>query len=227
MASSKPEPLWARGTNRKFGSWAWQVVAAGLLLGACDPVSIAAGVGGVTAYGASSPSNEIEQTYYLGSFDPQGQLPPAMYRIRLHGQASALSAVKFASGWVPAKLIDSLSTNITLDATQGGAANTRFTGQDQTDLLSELDVGRRLVQFGPEGFREAPRDHRLVVVMGASPEAFFQAIDGALGNISAAQQTQANAEIKARLFKALVELSAQEQRLTDLERDVQIQLLSQ
>ena len=43
--------------------------------------------------------------------------------------------------------------------------------------------GRRLMMFGPEGFREAPRNHRLVVVMGSSPEKFFSAVDEALGHL--------------------------------------------
>ena len=37
------------------------------------------------------------------------QVPPSVYRVRVKGQASFLSATKFASGWVPADLVDSLS----------------------------------------------------------------------------------------------------------------------
>ena len=62
-----------------------------------------------TAYLAASPSNEIEQVYYIGIFDPQEQLPPQVYRIRVRGQASAFSRTRFASGWVRAEIADSLS----------------------------------------------------------------------------------------------------------------------
>ena len=44
------------------------------------------------------------------------------------------------------------------------------------------------MMFGPEGFREAPANHRLVVVMGADPSAFFEAVDQTLGVIAQATQ---------------------------------------
>jgi hypothetical protein len=44
--------------------------------------------------------------------------------------------------------------------------------------------------FGPEGFREAPRDHRLVIVMGSSPQKFFSAVDSALGLVASVTQGQ-------------------------------------
>ena len=46
--------------------------------------------------------------------------------------------------------------------------------------------GRRLMQFGPEGFRSAPKDHRLVILMGASPETVEQAFASALGSVALA-----------------------------------------
>ena len=49
-------------------------------------------------------------------------------------------------------------------------------------------LNRRLIMFGPEGFREAPKNHRLVVVMGASPETFFNAVDRALGVVAEVTQ---------------------------------------
>src|SRR4051794_16313012 len=66
-------------------------------------------VGGTTSVLGQSPAQEIQQVYYLGVFDPQEQVPPAVYRITVHGQGSAMSFVRFASGWVPAPLIDSLN----------------------------------------------------------------------------------------------------------------------
>lgn len=51
------------------------------------PQSIALGTVVVTGFGAAMPAHEIEQIYYLGSFDPQEQVPPALYRVRVRGQA--------------------------------------------------------------------------------------------------------------------------------------------
>ncbi len=59
----------------------------------------------------------------------------------------------------------------------GGKITMTKAGQDE---LSKLTIGRRLMQFGPEGFREVPKDHRLVIMMGANPEDFFKAMDMAL-----------------------------------------------
>lgn len=88
-----------------------------LLLTGCETQfqSIALGAVGATVLGAQAPNNEIEQIYYLGSFDPQDQLPPQVYRVRVHGQASAISGTKFASGWVQSKLIDSLGTSVSFE----------------------------------------------------------------------------------------------------------------
>src|SRR4051794_18904725 len=69
----------------------------------------------VTALLAVTPTNEIEQIYYLGVFDPQEQVPSTIYRIRVHGQSSALSNMRFGSGWVKAALIDSLNTSVHFD----------------------------------------------------------------------------------------------------------------
>lgn len=52
---------------------------------------------GTTLLGARTPANEIEQIYYLGVFDPQEQLEPMVYRVRVHGQASPISGMKFGS----------------------------------------------------------------------------------------------------------------------------------
>ena len=133
-----------------------------------------------------TPTTNIVQTYYLGVFDPREQLPPTLYRVRVQGQASALSRTAFASGWVRADLIDSLSGRVDLENSRvklgEDAANKVNLGEDRNAL------NRRLVMFGPEGFREAPKNHRLVVVMGSNPEAFFTGVDRALGVVAGATQ---------------------------------------
>jgi len=180
--------------------------------------TVALGVGTATVVGAQAPTNEIQQTYYFGVFDPQDQLPPQMYRIRVHGQASFISFMQFASGWVPAQLIDSLSTSASfnnagrVDISQGNNAQ-----------LSDLSEGRRLVLFGPQGFREAPRNHRLVIVMGSSPEAFFSAIDETLGKVSEAIEERRNTNLTQKLFQALVIAKADRERLAELRRDFDIE----
>ncbi|WP_139232665.1 hypothetical protein [Duganella sp. CF458] len=143
------------------------------------------GVGGTVALG-HTPTTNIGQTYYLGMFDPREQLPPTIYRIRVQGQASALSTTAFASGWLRADLVDSLSGQIFLDKNQ-----VRTTEEVANRIAPEGDRGalnRRLIMFGPEGFREAPRNHRLVVVMGSNPESFFSSVDRALGVVAGATQ---------------------------------------
>src|SRR5262245_33562546 len=83
-----------------------------LAVGCATPVQTAGLVAGVTVAGGRSPGQEIEQVYYLGVFDPQDQVPPSVYRVTVHGQASVLGLTKFASGWVPADIADSLNTQI-------------------------------------------------------------------------------------------------------------------
>jgi len=136
-------------------------------------------VGGITVatlLGARSPTHEIQQVYYLGVFDPREQVPPSIYRLTVHGQSSFMSATKFASGWVPASMADSLDSHI-----QFNEKSDKLEFSSGDNKIEKLKTGKRLVLFGPEGFREAPKDHRLVVVMGSNPEAYFQAVDEALG----------------------------------------------
>ena len=193
------------------------VLVAALLQGcASTEQSVALGVGFATAVGAQAPTHEIQQTYYFGVFDPQGQLPPQMYRIRVHGQASFISFMQFASGWVPAKLIDSLNTTAGFD--NAGRASL---SQGSNAQLSDLSEGRRLLLFGPQGFREAPKDHRLVIIMGASPEAFFSAIDRTVGKVSAAIEERRNTKLMQKLFRALVTVQADRERLSELRRDLE------
>ena len=83
-------------------------------LSACESTegNVALGIIGATFVGGQAPTHEIEQIYYLGAFDPQGQLPPQVYRVRVHGQASFIGFMRFASGWVHASLIDSLGSSV-------------------------------------------------------------------------------------------------------------------
>ncbi len=201
---------------RLLGCFAACMVAVSAVLTGCGSVaarnSLLAVAG--TAQLGQTPSNTIKQVYYLGVFDPRDQLPPTIYRVRVQGQASALNATKFASGWVRAELVDSLSGQVEFPGegtkTRPDAAN--GSGVDVVD--KGLLTGRRLIMFGPEGFREAPKNHRLVVVMGSNPDAFFSAVDQALGVVaSVTQGAQAGPEIEKALWADLVTLREQAQRL--------------
>ena len=181
--------------------------------------NVALGVASTTVLGARSPTDEIEQTYYLGVYDPQGQLPPSIYRVRVHGQSSFLNSTKFASGWVRAGLIDSLGTRIGVDETDGGL-EIRNVQDDETEGIA---TGRRLMMFGPEGFREAPADHRLVVVMGADPSAFFEAVDQTLGVVAQATQGISSSTLRDELFEELIRLKSERQVLSDLAHQTSVQ----
>lgn len=209
----------ANGRGR-WRTWAGLLLSS-LILAACDTTAetVTLGAVGATVIGGQTPSTEIQQTYYLGVFDPQDQIPPTVYRVRVRGQASFISFASFASGWVPAQFADSLASSIGFDA--AGKSLTISKGTD-TGALSNLQTGRRLVLFGPEGFREAPRDHRLVVVMGSNPQAFFEGISNALGNIAQARTAQQNVGLHRQLFDALVQLRAERDRLDDLAKDVEL-----
>lgn len=190
------------------------LVASCAALGLCGCSTVAArntvAVVGGTVVGAHTPTSSISQVYYLGVFDPQDQLPPTIYRVRVNGQASALNSANFASGWVRAELVDSLSGKVELPSDKAGGGNRPVEVEREQRLLT----GRRLVMFGPEGFREAPKDHRLVVVMGSSPEAFFSAVDQALGVVaSVTQEPNAGPAIEKALWADLSRVRGQAQRI--------------
>lgn len=185
--------------------------------------NVTIGTAVTTVVGARSPTHEIEQIYYLGVFDPQEQLPPSVYRVRVHGQASFISLMRFASGWVRADLIDSLGTGIEFEKKEGGISITK----GDESMLSSLKTGRRLVMFGPEGFREAPKDHRLAIVMGSSPENFFKAIDESIGVVSEVMEEQRNTKLSQSLFEALAKIKSERERLADLKNDIKTDLPEQ
>lgn len=213
-----------------------RVILAGSMLLLCGTTLVQMGCSGLTtvekvtigtavttAVGARSPTHEIEQIYYLGVFDPQEQLPPAVYRVRVHGQASFISFMRFASGWVRADLIDSLGTGIKFEGKEGDISITK----GDEGMLSSLKTGRRLVMFGPEGFREAPKDHRLVIVMGSSPEEFFKAIDESIGVVSEVMEEQRNTKLSQELFEALAKIKSERERLAELKNDIKTDLPEQ
>jgi hypothetical protein len=170
---------------------------------------------GTTLAGAASPTHEVEQIYYLGVFDAREQLPESIYRITVKGQASFLSFVKFGSGWVPAAVVDSLGGKVQLSAE---AATQGLTiAAPHAEAVANLQTGRRLVLFGPEGFREAPRDHRLVIVMGTSPENFFNAIDTALGDMAQIQLERDSGGLQRELMQALADLRGSQKAYADIE----------
>jgi hypothetical protein len=70
--------------------------------------------------------------------------------------------------------------------------------------------------FGPEGFREAPAGHRLVIAMGSSPEKFFQAIDETLGHVASVTQGQGGADLERTLFRELVRVRNERERAQEL-----------
>jgi hypothetical protein len=168
---------------------------------------------GTTAVLGVTPNGGIEQTYYLGIFDPREQVKePQFYRVRVTGQSSVLSRVTFASGWVRAELVDSLSTLATFNSTTGKLV------WDDADAghRSQLATGRHMILFGPEGFRPAPVDHRLVIVMGASPEKFFNAVDEALGKTALASQTTSANATDREILESLIIVRPQREQLTSI-----------
>ncbi|CAH1206959.1 conserved exported hypothetical protein [Candidatus Nitrotoga sp. BS] len=189
-----------------------------LLCAACSSLShvaqrnIASGEGVLA--GTFIPTTALEQIYYLGVFDPQEQLPPTIYRVRVKGQSSFFNTTRYASGWVPASVIDSLGSTARFDKNGDGVKVTKAEEGMQTKL-----TGRRLVLFGPEGFREAPKDHRLVITMGSSPEKFFQAVDEALGIVAAVTQGHSGPALEQDLFKELLRVKTEHERLDQLNNE--------
>lgn len=175
---------------------------------------------GAIGGGTFVPGAQIEQIYYLGVIDPIEQVPEAIYRLRVRGQASAMSNVKFASGWVPSWTVDALSRSAP------GANGEKNAWLQQACTGAEgcfQPRGRRLVQFGPESFREVPADWRLVIVMGGDPSAFFQAIDQTLGRVAEVTLDQDNAQVRKAITSAALRLKADQAIL----KNVQVKTLEE
>ncbi len=190
------------------------LILAGLLAvasasAACATEKLVAGTVAAGVSGGMTPGQEIRQVYYFGVFDPRGQIPPAFYRVRVVGQASVYSKMKFGSGWVDATLVDSLGESVGAEYRAESDAAPANANPAKASILT----GRGLILFGPTGFRPEPRNHRLVIVMGASPEAFFQAVDSTLGTVAAARQARRDASSRESLLEALLTVQAHEDRL--------------
>lgn len=192
------------------------VLAAGALQG-CGTENIALRnrqVGGTLAALAMTPNADIEQTYYLGSFDPQDQVPPAVYRIRVRGQSSILNRTRFASSWVPAEVVDALTGSIAF----ADSSSTSVTAGNGFGRGDGLKVGRGMVMFGPEGFREAPRNHRLVIIMGSDPEQVEQAFASALGTVAIAKFGKSGAGVDQEVMDLLLQLATEKDSLRALQQ---------
>ncbi len=187
-----------------------------LLTGCASNLHTATLAGAATALLAQAPTTELEQIYYLGVFDPREQVPPMIYRVRVHGQASLISLCKFASGWVPAQVADSLSSQIQY----GDNGNLQLVKQDDSLKASALQAGRRLVLFGPEGFREAPRDQRLVIVMSGDPSKYFAAVSQVLGKTSTTPPAQSDSALARQILTGLMDAEGQKSQLDQLLKDL-------
>jgi hypothetical protein len=200
--------------------WCVPLCAAALLSSSCASPegNFALGAAAATVLGAASPSHEIEQTYYLGIFDPREQLPPLIYRVRVRGQASFISRMRFASGWVRAELIDSLGSNVAINQNDGTIS---FTKDDE--YTEKIQTDRGLVLYGPEGFRTAPRNHRLVIIMGTDPDGYFSALDQALGEYAKVNAQVRESEVMTDLLKGQVEASKDRATIAELESKLQAQ----
>ncbi len=189
---------------------AWVLTLLCTMLGGCGTLTVAQrNVLAAATVGSVVPNANLDQVYYLGSFDPHSQLPPSLYRIRVRGQSSILSQMRFASSWAPAAVVDSLSGSVEMDIKSGRVTTTGGAGPGLGD-------GRGLMLFGPEGFRPAPRDHRLVVIMGSSPEAVEQAFSSALGTVARVRFGQPSGALDRRLFEHLTELGQERRELEAL-----------
>lgn len=205
----------------------YSILLAGCLVGCANSTEYAWMGAGTTAYLSQAPANEIEQVYYLGVFDPQDQVPPTIYRLTVRGQASALSQMKFGSGWLHSSLIDSLETKASFSRDSDRASIEKpsaFSKSDDSLHAQGLKTGRRLVLFGPEGFREAPKDHRLVIVMGASPDKFFGAMDQALSFVNVIESDPIDPEVVRKIIVTREQLRSDQQRLLELKAEVDRQL---
>lgn len=183
-------------------------IASLLLLAGCASPGAVVGSIFTLGLGAAIPGHSIRQTYYVGVVDPLEQVPPSLYRITVRGEASIVSNVRLESGWVHSSVVDSLNTRIERD--DAG----RIVFSKAEDDGSAIASGRGLWMFGPEGFRRAPRDHRLAIVMSADPSEFFAAMNETLGQLTTAQKFDDAAAAKqdARLC-ALLDVIETEQAM--------------
>jgi hypothetical protein len=219
MSSVQPSPNRGCAPHAAL-ALAWIVVLAPVTgCGVAEQnIGLAVGIG--TVLTGQSPGQEIEQVYYLGVFDPQDQVPPTIYRLTVRGQASMISGMKFGSGWVHHSVIDALNTHVGFADTSNRPEITGAGANEPGAGLPAMQTGRRLMMFGPEGFREAPRDHRLVIVMGSSPEKFFNAIDTSLGMIAQVRRDHIDPAVTRQIVAERERLRGEQRQLGELAREV-------
>jgi hypothetical protein len=111
-------------------------------------------------------------------------------------------------------LVDSLAGRFVLDP--NGQGEVQMFHSDSTNRVT-LETGRRFWSFGPEGFRENPKDYRLVIVMGGSPDAFFKAIDHALGDMGVAQGQASSSTLQTKIIQQLLALEKSRVELQEVE----------
>lgn len=116
-------------------------------------------------------STGFSEYYYLGIYDAQEQLPQEMYRFRLAGYGNPFTKVKFASGWLPAAMVDPIDSDLSFGSNDGKVSYSSTAGDGARSTFKSF---RPFYIFGPEGFRKAPQDHRLCIIMSANPEKIFQ-----------------------------------------------------
>jgi len=92
--------------------------------------------------------------------------------------------------------------------------------QDDQLKSSALQAGRRLVLFGPEGFREAPRDQRLVIIMGTDPSKYFAAVNKVLSKTTTNSTTQPDPNLSAKILAGLVDSEGQTAMIGQLLKDL-------
>ena len=170
--------------------------------------------GAAIGLAAVTPSADVEQTYYLGSFDPRDQLQPAIYRIRVRGQSSILNRTRFASSWVPAEVVDALTGSVQINTEKNNSGDVTLKRNDPDGV--HLESGRKLVMFGPEGFRPAPKNHRLVVILGSNPEDVESAFASALGTVAKVRFGRSGAALDRDLFSMLLDLGQEREQLKAL-----------
>ena len=124
--------------------------------------------------------------------------------------------MRFGSGWAPAPLVDSLTSQYSFNFDKGADPGVKSAG----DAIEGFKTGRRLVMFGPEGFREAPKDHRLVIVMGVSPEGFFEAIDKGVAQVAKVRAEEMEGGLRSQLLEQLIKLNRERLTLVDRAKEL-------
>jgi hypothetical protein len=167
----------------------------------------------------SACSSTASEAFYVGRFDPLTQLPQELYRFRVNGEGSWYHDMKFASGWLPASVVDPLGSTISIgkDGVSTKSANTGNGAQAAADTKGYVEAYRTMRLFGPEAFLEVPKDLRFCVVMSADPNKFFQAAR-MLAGASMDDGTNALGVITKYQTKATDEYTLLDQKLSEVQK---------